>query len=249
MIKKDNIIIKKTKFIICEYCNNKKEVPFYDKKRFCDQKCFFKWRIKENHPLYKKPLTEEQRKACSRAKEKNGMFGFSRYGKDNPNFGKKWSIEQREKASKNKKGNQTGDKNPNWKGGISTTKKYSYDRHDNIYPESFSINTKKCIKKRDKNRCFLCGRYGIMCVHHIDYNKNNSYLMNLITLCRSCHSVTNGNRTRWTKFFNDIMTFRYLIRHREYDTKNTFLIKEHMWYVKENYDILPKATKEFFAKL
>ncbi len=35
--------------------------------------------------------------------------------------------------------------------------------------------------------------------NHIDYNKKNSNLNNLITLCGSCHTKTNTNRNYWIK--------------------------------------------------
>lgn len=39
--------------------------------------------------------------------------------------------------------------------------------------------------------------------HNIDYNKNNNDLNNLVTLCHSCHSKTNGNRNNWLNHFKN----------------------------------------------
>ena len=41
--------------------------------------------------------------------------------------------------------------------------------------------------------------------HHIDYNKKNCSLNNLITLCRSCHMKTNTNRNYWINYFNSLL--------------------------------------------
>ena len=39
-------------------------------------------------------------------------------------------------------------------------------------------------------------------VHHIDYNKKNHSVANLIPLCGSCHMKTNANRDEWKSFFH-----------------------------------------------
>jgi hypothetical protein len=38
-------------------------------------------------------------------------------------------------------------------------------------------------------------------IHHIDYNKKNNNLNNLISLCLSCHTKTGFNRSYWEKYF------------------------------------------------
>lgn len=38
-------------------------------------------------------------------------------------------------------------------------------------------------------------------IHHIDYVKENSDPVNLISLCRSCNAKVNFGRENWTKFF------------------------------------------------
>lgn len=43
-------------------------------------------------------------------------------------------------------------------------------------------------------------------IHHIDYNKMNSSIANLVSLCHSCHSKTNFNRERWLDYFKDRFT-------------------------------------------
>ena len=41
-------------------------------------------------------------------------------------------------------------------------------------------------------------------VHHIDYDKRNCELKNLITLCIGCHCMTNNNRKKWMEYFSVI---------------------------------------------
>ena len=81
---------------------------------------------------------------------------------------------------------QKGEKSVLWKGGIQFEP----------YSQDFSREYRALIRKRDGNRCKLCGKAG-KSVHHIDYNKRNSNPVNLITLCFRCHSKTNHNREFW----------------------------------------------------
>lgn len=86
----------------------------------------------------------------------------------------------------------SGNKNPNWRGGISCEG----------YPFNFNDELKELIRKRDDYKCQLCGCPQEECikklaVHHIDYNKENLNPKNLITLCIKCNSKVNYNRTHW----------------------------------------------------
>ena len=78
-----------------------------------------------------------------------------------------------------------GNKNPAWEGGISYIE----------YPKQF-YDIREKIRTRDKYMCQICGNKTNI-VHHIDYNKQNSSLFNLICLCPSCHTRTNHNREYW----------------------------------------------------
>lgn len=71
--------------------------------------------------------------------------------------------------------------------------------HKHIYSYEF-LKIRKEINKRDKHRCQICNKNG-KDVHHIDYNKKNNSQNNLITLCHSCHTRTNGNRDYWYSYF------------------------------------------------
>ncbi len=66
-----------------------------------------------------------------------------------------------------------------------------------IYPVDF-YRIRNRILERDNYICQICYLYGNV-IHHIDYNKKNNIVDNLITLCNSCHSKTNYNRNYWEK--------------------------------------------------
>ena len=96
--------------------------------------------------------------------------------------------------SERMKGLLVGPRNPNWAGGISFEP----------YSSDFTKKLKSEIKNRDEHTCRLCGSEEGLVVHHIDYDKEHSDRMNLITLCRSCNSRVNGYRESWEVFFMDI---------------------------------------------
>lgn len=81
-----------------------------------------------------------------------------------------------------------GTKHPAWKGGISS----------NSYSDDWTKTLRRAVRERDNYICQICSKYGDG-VHHIDYNKQNDDLNNLIVLCKSCHTKTNFNREIWKK--------------------------------------------------
>jgi 5-methylcytosine-specific restriction endonuclease McrA len=87
-----------------------------------------------------------------------------------------------------------GEKCHLWQGGISFEP----------YTTDWTKTLKKSIRERDKYTCRICGKEPAICVHHIDYDKKNCNSINLITLCRSCHSKTNKNMGYWINYFNNI---------------------------------------------
>lgn len=88
----------------------------------------------------------------------------------------------------------------NWRGGISFE----------LYPIEFSSFLKKRVRRRDGYRCRECEvsetELGYkLHVHHIDYDKQNIALNNLISLCRPCHMKTSFERNDWTNYFKQIV--------------------------------------------
>lgn len=146
-------------------------------------------------------------------KKKHAMFGNKNpmFGKHTWNYGKKGlqkhSITTRKKISETNK--RLGRRPPirlgiehhNWKGGIS----------NNPYPKEFTIELKLKIRKRDNFTCCLCRKTEreeleelnrVLCVNHIDFNKNNCSENNLNTLCLKCNIKINRERDYWTNYFN-----------------------------------------------
>jgi hypothetical protein len=70
---------------------------------------------------------------------------------------------------------QRAENHPNWKGG-----EYSY---------------KNLLKRTgSKKACVSCGKddIRILCVHHIDENRKNNGVKNLMWLCRNCHFLVHN---------------------------------------------------------
>ena len=113
--------------------------------------------------------------------------------------GKKMSSVMRRKLSVAHIGVQAKEKHPNWKGGR------SYEP----YSPSFDKDIKITIREVDG---FTCQERGIsedMCnvdltVHHIDYNKNNSSVYNLISLCQKCHGKSGFSREYWQERLSSV---------------------------------------------
>ncbi len=94
-----------------------------------------------------------------------------------------------------------GAKNGRWRGGLSFEP----------YGLEFNNKLRTFVRKRDNYLCQKCRikENGINhgC-HHIDYDKKNNKPENLITLCKSCHTKTNGNREYWQNYFIFSMQLR-----------------------------------------
>jgi len=118
-------------------------------------------------------------------------------------LGKKHTLKTKTQMSKSRMGHITTEKtrkkiglanklekNGMWLGGK------SYEP----YGIEFNKQLKNLIKERDNHKCQICFKKGKV-IHHIDYNKQNNTLKNLILLCQFCHGKTNQNRKEWTKLF------------------------------------------------
>lgn len=108
------------------------------------------------------------------------------------NTGRKWSREIVEKRTRHGKDHWS------WQGGK------SFEPYD----IRFNNALRERVRKRDNSTCQECGYTQELlgyrlCVHHIDYNKKNNKLENLVSLCRACHCQTNFKRTDWTNYFSE----------------------------------------------
>ena len=123
--------------------------------------------------------------------------------------GRIWGEGFRRKISESRMGRFTGPDNSNWRGGKSFEP----------YPIEFNAVLKRSIRERDNHTCQLCRAPG-RCVHHLDYDKSNCDSMNLITLCRRCHSKVNGNRDYWSYHFGIYQEIRSEIRKVQLEVAN-----------------------------
>jgi len=125
-------------------------------------------------------------------------------GKNNRMYGKHLTAEHKLKLSIAGKNKQVGSKHPNWQGG----------RSFEPYNLNFNAKFKEMIKERDGHKCMICMipeqnlKYNL-CIHHIDYGKENSIPQNCVSLCRKCHSKTGYNRKSWILFFHSLLSECY----------------------------------------
>jgi len=92
-------------------------------------------------------------------------------------------------------------RNPNWRNGASKEK----------YPQSYYV-IRNLALQRDDSLCQnpKCNQEtDTINVHHINYDKQNCELSNLITLCASCNGKANFQRPLYTKYFQSILSKRY----------------------------------------
>ena len=97
-----------------------------------------------------------------------------------------------------------GSKHYGWRGGTS---------HE-PYSEYFTEELREAVRERDGWRCRLCHVPECEClrklgVHHVDYDKKNDAMGNLISLCLGCHARTNVQREYWEPYFRSLMEERY----------------------------------------
>jgi len=101
--------------------------------------------------------------------------------------------------------NNSGQGNPNWKGGISC-EPYCF--------EWSSKEFKGFIKERDGYKCLNpdcwknCNHLPLH-IHHIDNNKKNCEPSNLITVCNSCNQRAQKDREWHTSWYQAILNKRY----------------------------------------
>jgi putative phosphoesterase len=169
--------------------------------------------------IHRQRLLENKKKFYNKpeAKSKLCECGCGKFTKPGNNYilghnqrGKPFSQEHKDKVRKNRKGipvslerrqqisetlkklYRNKENHPRWQGGLSLE----------LYGEDFNSKVKQNIRKNDAHFCQLCGESETylkekLCIHHIDYNKQNNNPNNFISLCRSCHAKTNTNRTYW----------------------------------------------------
>lgn len=153
----------------------------------------------ERNHFFGKYHSKETKEKISKARigiycgENHPMYGADRSGVNNPFHGKHHSFESRKQSSATKRNVTLLE----WDGFSSYTK----------YGVEFKSEYKETIRELHGRKCAICGiseaDNGIavgngerLCVHHIDMDKMNSDISNLVPLCKGCHGSAHTNEIK-----------------------------------------------------
>ena len=142
-----------------------------------------------------KILSEEHKQKISLSNKEN----YTEERKLKISIGNKGKIVS-EKTRKKQAGAKKGKNNPNWNNGSSFEP----------YSPEFNKEKKQQVLERDNYKCQCPNcehKSNKLDIHHIDYDKKNNNVENLITLCNKCHTKTTGknNRIYWIEFYQNMM--------------------------------------------
>lgn len=134
-------------------------------------------------------------------------IGNATRGPKNHNWHKPRSAETNAKQSASRKGKAAGPEHWNWMGGVSR-EPYGWEWNNELKEE---------VRRRDGYRCQLCGAPQAecgeaLCVHHVNYKKEDNDPVNLVALCRGCHGRTATRRKYWMGVFMAMATTRAIAR-------------------------------------
>lgn len=142
----------------------------------------------------KKENLSEETRLRKRESRKRQIFTLeTRKKMSESRMGRSVSYETRLKIAETKRGARSHF----WKGGASLQ----------LYNREWTKILRENIRKRDNYQCKICNiqqNKHKLDIHHIDYDKNNCSVNNLVTLCRKCHMKTNFNRKIWLNYFLSI---------------------------------------------
>ena len=93
-----------------------------------------------------------------------------------------------------------GKNNPRWNGGIS-----EYPNHSELKRNRIKV------LQRSKGNCEICFK-NAYAVHHIDEDKSNHSLDNLIAVCKSCHYALHSGENGKKKSSKYIRKYGYTIK-------------------------------------
>lgn len=91
--------------------------------------------------------------------------------------------------------------------------RYVHGQAPSLYPAEFRV-VRQSVRDRDGSRCRKCGMteedngYALS-VHHVNYQKTDNRMDNLVTLCRWCHGSMHGkpeSRERWTMYWSRVLS-------------------------------------------
>ena len=169
----------------CDNCGGIIEVQLSRYKtfnyHFCNQDCEYEW-MKKSVKVTCDLCGKEFERTLSQYKRGNVFFCSRKCSENGKKLNKHW----------------------NWQGGKSF-EKYGVD-FDNVL--------KELVRKRDEHTCQECQftekQLGYkLNIHHIDYDKRNNKMNNLISLCNNCHSQSNYSRDDWVKYYMNKIKKQY----------------------------------------
>jgi hypothetical protein len=124
---------------------------------------------------------------------------LKRYNRENGshNLGMKRTEAQKDALSLAHIGVMAGKNHPLWNGGST----------EHPYHERWTRRLRRRVLVRDNHTCRECDKKNPkrLSVHHINYDKKNCWMYNLISLCVPCHTRTNVNRSYWKAHFQKLM--------------------------------------------
>ncbi len=188
-----------------------------------------------NNPFYGKHHTKENKIIIGQFSKKREKTTKERLKLSQSKMGHFVSLETRNKISKALKGFKHNEKTKKLLSQLRRGKNNSfYGKKHNFktkqqlslihggtgvpyenteYGAKFDNVLKEQVRFRDHYKCQECGCSQLengrqLDCHHIDYDKLNNILRNLISLCMKCHRKTNANRDYWEKHFKEVIYVR-----------------------------------------
>jgi len=190
----------------CVQCGIRFERKYGHKYKFCSRECFYNNR--RDFPLTKK--SAKPLNACVICRKKTTNKSFCSHECENnisknPEFLKK--ISQMRMRTRKINNMLLYKKSPQ------TTEQMDKLIENNEYGDMFTKELREQIREKFNRCCFFCGKseeeYGKrMDVHHVDSNKKNNSVNNLVPLCYPCHTrVTfpRSKRIRWMKILKEMI--------------------------------------------
>lgn len=231
---------------VCKECGKKFKVkPSVIKNgggKFCTKRCWYNWKSKN--------FTGDKNSNYGHrwSEEKKIEFSKNRIGENNPFYNKTHSIKTRLKIGfkgrhsektkelirKSRVGSKSseytkykmrlshlGDKCNLWKGGISFDPycpKFNDEFRNRVrFFWDYKCGNTECGKTQEENKAKLS-------VHHVHFDKQvccNDKPAMFIPLCRTCHSITNGNPKKYIKIYEDLIIEKF--NGKSYYTKEEYI--------------------------
>ena len=189
-----------------------KELKINDEIFNVDFKEKISYRMKNNNPMFNQDIVDKSVMNTDYNKQGISVSKAIQKRKDKGIYYSAWSVLSEDTKNRLRKlavNRQLGEKNSNWKGG----KNKNFNR------------LKKLCQSSELNICKICNEKNKLEVHHLDKNKENDYLINLTTICHSCHSKIHKRGYNFWK--NDIRTDLKILSNERIDVMNDFLALQH----------------------